>query len=160
MFERAKGKTFRGMTGNVKVDDNGDREPDYWVWDLVPGATEFHVAMEISLTSVDSEKIQILKEIVWETTGGKAPPSTPTCGFLNENCPPEKSNMVLIISIFTVVAIVLGSAASVTGYLWYRFVHGDSLSAKSTFLELQLTIFVCLFHFTPFSQQYFSHIGG
>jgi hypothetical protein len=46
---------MKGMTGNVKVDDNGDREPDYWVWDLVPGATEFHVSMEISLTSADSE---------------------------------------------------------------------------------------------------------
>ena len=43
------------MTGNVKVDNNGDREPDYWVWDLVPGAEEFHVALEISLTSTENK---------------------------------------------------------------------------------------------------------
>lgn len=39
------------MTGTVKVDNNGDREPDYWVWDLAPQGQKFSVAMEIKLTS-------------------------------------------------------------------------------------------------------------
>lgn len=41
----------KGMTGTVKVDNNGDREPDYWVWDLAPQGQKFSVAMEIKLTS-------------------------------------------------------------------------------------------------------------
>ena len=44
-----------GITGNVKVDNNGDREPDYWIWDLLPGEYAYKVALEASLTSSDSK---------------------------------------------------------------------------------------------------------
>ena len=44
-----------GITGNVKVDNNGDREPDYWIWDLVPGENTYNVSLEASLTSSDAK---------------------------------------------------------------------------------------------------------
>ena len=39
------------MTGTVQVDSNGDRQPDYWIWDLGPGDQEFHVALQVDLTT-------------------------------------------------------------------------------------------------------------
>ncbi|XP_060074687.1 atrial natriuretic peptide receptor 1-like [Ylistrum balloti] len=51
IFDKAKGKIFRGITGNVKVDSNGDREPDYWIWDMTD--TRFEVVLEAQMTSSD-----------------------------------------------------------------------------------------------------------
>ena len=48
-----------GITGNVKVDNNGDREPDYWIWDLAPAESSFKVALEARLTSSESKVLQL-----------------------------------------------------------------------------------------------------
>ena len=49
-----------GITGNVKVDSNGDREPDYWVFDLEPGADNFSVVIEARMSSdVDQVSLQL-----------------------------------------------------------------------------------------------------
>ena len=39
----------------MKVDNNGDREPDYWIWDLAPAESSFKVALEARLTSSESK---------------------------------------------------------------------------------------------------------
>jgi len=30
---------LKGMSGKVILDDNGDREPDYWITDMAPNGT-------------------------------------------------------------------------------------------------------------------------
>ena len=42
---------FSGNTGKVMVDENGDREPNYWVWDYRPGAplSNYYAYIDISL---------------------------------------------------------------------------------------------------------------
>ncbi|KAK3097838.1 hypothetical protein FSP39_013668 [Pinctada imbricata] len=49
-----------GITGYVAVDDKGDREPDYWVWDLQPGWTKFRHIMEIQMTNSSSSSQGII----------------------------------------------------------------------------------------------------
>ena len=44
----------------MKVDSNGDREPDYWVWDLQPGGSQFEVVIEARMTS------QIIQVILFD----------------------------------------------------------------------------------------------
>ena len=39
-----------GATGHVVMDNNGDRHPYYWVWDLRPGDETFHLWTEIRMT--------------------------------------------------------------------------------------------------------------
>ena len=34
----------KGMTGKVVLDYNGDREPDYWITDMVPNGTFIKIA--------------------------------------------------------------------------------------------------------------------
>ena len=34
----------KGMTGRVVLDYNGDREPDYWITDMVPNGTFIKIA--------------------------------------------------------------------------------------------------------------------
>ena len=33
--------SFTGWTGHVTIDDNGEREPDYWLWSLSPEEDQF-----------------------------------------------------------------------------------------------------------------------
>ena len=33
------------------VDDKGDRDPDYWMWDLQPGWSKFQHVLEIQMTN-------------------------------------------------------------------------------------------------------------
>jgi len=37
----------------VKVDSNGDREPDYWLWDMQKSESKFEVVIEARMTSSD-----------------------------------------------------------------------------------------------------------
>ena len=38
------------MTGNVVMDANADREPNYWVWAINEGGDRFNVWTEVDLT--------------------------------------------------------------------------------------------------------------
>ncbi|KAL5004738.1 hypothetical protein ScPMuIL_018194 [Solemya velum] len=51
MFQKAKGKHFRGLTGNVQLDSNGDRDPDYWIWSTAPDEDVFRVTLEVRVTA-------------------------------------------------------------------------------------------------------------
>ncbi|XP_046358939.2 atrial natriuretic peptide receptor 1-like [Haliotis rufescens] len=107
IFNKAKGKSFRGITGTVQVDNNGDREPDYWVWDLQPGGQHFNVVIEARLTSTDDQKIHVIQDVVWATSDGKPPPDVPVCGFSEELCPKDRSYRVFIIIVTVLVGFVV-----------------------------------------------------
>ena len=40
LLEKARNRTFEGITGKVILDGNADREPNYWIWDYGPGMEE------------------------------------------------------------------------------------------------------------------------
>ena len=40
-------KEFNGYSGNVILDDNGDREPDYWITDMDPATGMFVRVAEV-----------------------------------------------------------------------------------------------------------------
>ena len=44
-----------GVTGTVKLDGNGDRLPDYWVWKVPKDQHAFKVTMEARMTSDDPQ---------------------------------------------------------------------------------------------------------
>lgn len=73
-----------GITGHVRIDDNGDRDADYSVLDLDPITGKFEVvAHYYGLARVYSPVSG--KKIHWP--GGKDQPSpdVPRCGFLGNN---------------------------------------------------------------------------
>ncbi|XP_067667417.1 atrial natriuretic peptide receptor 1-like [Haliotis asinina] len=116
MFNKAKGKSFRGVTGTVQVDNNGDREPDYWVWDLQPGEQKFSVALEARLTTTDDQKIHVIKDIVWGTSNGRPPPDVPGCGFFQELCRPEGGlglDIIITVSVLAVAVIIVAVVIAV-----------------------------------------------
>ncbi|KAK2845142.1 hypothetical protein Q5P01_011801 [Channa striata] len=81
--KRMWNRTFHGVTGLVHLDENGDRETDFALWDMIDTNTS---AFQIVLVYNSSE--EQLTEIPGTTLhwlGGVAPLDVPVCGFKNEN---------------------------------------------------------------------------
>nr|XP_006819915.1 PREDICTED: atrial natriuretic peptide receptor 1-like [Saccoglossus kowalevskii] len=118
-FSNVKGLTFHGMTGNVVMDENGDREPDYWVLDLRPSG-HMEVVAE-SINGPNGERIFRMSHLpIWGRNGNgailKTPSDRPACGFLGEHCN-ETDNSVLIATVTVAVVVILcGAIAAVLVY--------------------------------------------
>ncbi|CAC5377896.1 ANPRA [Mytilus coruscus] len=122
MFEKAKGKSFRGVTGNVQLDDNGDREPDYWIWGLKSDSAKYEVVMEAKMTSEIQQKIFQVQSIEWKTIDHGPPPDEPVCGFNQEKCQQSTiDKTILIVCLCMALIIVLLVMGSFYYYRRYRY---------------------------------------
>ncbi|MBN3299922.1 ANPRA protein, partial [Amia calva] len=109
-------RTYHGVTGLMQIDENGDREIDYSLWDMTDTDTgEFQIVSVYngtlhSLTSVQG------REILWP--GGSIPRDIPFCGFKNENpsCTPKTIPMLQMMSI--VVFIILFIITFITVFIY------------------------------------------
>ncbi|KAM7315091.1 atrial natriuretic peptide receptor 1 [Ixodes scapularis] len=90
-------RTFTGITGTVRINENGDRDADYSILDMDPVTKEFQVVANYfgvnkSFSDVPGRMIH------WP--GGKRlpPPDTPRCGFDGSKCPDEELPKYAIVS--------------------------------------------------------------
>uniref|UniRef100_A0A8C5GDA9 Guanylate cyclase n=1 Tax=Gouania willdenowi TaxID=441366 RepID=A0A8C5GDA9_GOUWI len=60
-----------GVTGLVELDENGDRETDFALWDVTENSSSFRVSHRLGAS------------VFW--VGGASPPDVPPCGFKNDN---------------------------------------------------------------------------
>ncbi|XP_076466014.1 atrial natriuretic peptide receptor 1-like [Babylonia areolata] len=121
LFNKATSRTFRGVTGNVKLDGNGDRLPDYWLWRMSRDDDVFSVAMEARMTSEAPQKVFVLRPVTWLTQDGSVPPDTPVCGFFGDLCPPDSAERNIIASVST-VAVLIVVVIIVAGIVYRRHV--------------------------------------
>ncbi|XP_042295204.1 atrial natriuretic peptide receptor 1 isoform X2 [Sceloporus undulatus] len=86
-------RTFYGVTGLLRIDQNGDRETDYSLWDMDPKSGEFEIVADYNGTT---KKIQMVsgKSIHWP--GNSIPRDVPFCGFENSNPACHKASFSLL----------------------------------------------------------------
>lgn len=87
-------RNFMGITGHVRIDDNGDRDADYSILDLDPITGRFQVVAHYY--GIDRRYSQVSgKRIHWP--GGREGPSmdVPKCGFLGNNPECQNNGMVV-----------------------------------------------------------------
>lgn len=82
-------RQFKGITGNVMIDKNGDRISDYSLLDMDPNTGFFHVVANYFNHS--GLKYVIGKQIHWAGGRTSPPPDKPECGFDNSLCPCKSS---------------------------------------------------------------------
>uniref|UniRef100_A0A1A8SD30 guanylate cyclase n=1 Tax=Nothobranchius rachovii TaxID=451742 RepID=A0A1A8SD30_9TELE len=76
-------RTFHGVTGMVHLDENGDREIDFALWDLVDtNSSTYQIAL---VYSSSEEKLTAVPGTVLNWLGGQVPHDVPNCGFKNDN---------------------------------------------------------------------------
>ncbi|KAG5339948.1 ANPRA protein, partial [Acromyrmex charruanus] len=112
------GKSFKGITGDVNIDENGDRIADYSLLDMDPETSRFEIVANYYGANKTLEYIPG-KQIHWAGGRLEPPPDTPTCGFDGSLCPDNSLPGYAILSMVLssiVVVLVVGSV-----FIYRRF---------------------------------------
>ncbi|XP_011872052.1 PREDICTED: atrial natriuretic peptide receptor 1-like isoform X2 [Vollenhovia emeryi] len=118
LTRRMWGKSFKGITGDVKIDENGDRIADYSLLDMNPETSRFEIVANYYGANKTLEYIPG-KKIHWAGGRLEPPPDTPTCGFDGMLCPDNSLPGYAILSMVLssiVVVLVVGSV-----FIYRRF---------------------------------------
>ncbi|XP_067208952.1 atrial natriuretic peptide receptor 1 isoform X3 [Linepithema humile] len=118
LTRRMWGKSFKGITGDVNIDENGDRIADYSLLDMDPKTSRFEIVANYYGANKTLEYIPG-KQIHWAGGRLEPPPDTPTCGFDGSLCPDNSLPGYAILSMILssiVVVLVVGSV-----FIYRRF---------------------------------------
>ncbi|XP_041460790.1 atrial natriuretic peptide receptor 1-like [Lytechinus variegatus] len=104
-------RTFDGLYGKVKINENGDRDSEYSLWDMTDTENgTFEVVGNFYLTSSGLKYTPVPgKSIKWPGGATGPPRDTPLCGFYNENpeCQPDGRLSTLAISGIAAASVIL-----------------------------------------------------
>ncbi|CAD5206389.1 unnamed protein product [Bursaphelenchus okinawaensis] len=95
-------RTFVGITGNVSIDQNGDRYSDYSLLDLDPKQNKF---VEVAYYSGASNELKQMTDFHW--VGGQPPKDSPICGWDKSKCPKGLSFHQILLMIAGGVIFIL-----------------------------------------------------
>nr|XP_012146921.1 PREDICTED: atrial natriuretic peptide receptor 1-like isoform X4 [Megachile rotundata] len=110
LTRRMWGRSFKGITGDVNIDDNGDRIADYSLLDMNPESSRFEIVAHYYGANQTLEYLPG-KRIRWSGGRSEPPPDTPTCGFDGSLCPdntlPGHAILSMVLSSIVVVLAVV-----------------------------------------------------
>ncbi|KAG9468776.1 hypothetical protein GDO78_021977 [Eleutherodactylus coqui] len=110
-------RTYYGVSGFMKIDDNGDRETDFSLWDMSSSSGDFQIVATYNGTLRTIVKVPGL-EIHWPGNG--VPPlDVPPCGFDNNN-PACKKTSFSILEVTSIVICFILLAIAVSSIFIYR----------------------------------------
>ncbi|XP_062255521.1 atrial natriuretic peptide receptor 1-like isoform X2 [Platichthys flesus] len=82
--KRMWNRTYHGVTGLVHLDENGDRETDFALWDMDTNTDTGTFQIVLVYNSLE-EHLTAIPGTTVQWPGGTCPPDVPVCGFKNEN---------------------------------------------------------------------------
>ncbi|KAM3858519.1 atrial natriuretic peptide receptor 1-like [Diretmus argenteus] len=94
-------RTYHGVTGLVEIDEFGDRQIDFALWDMTDVDTGEYQVVCVYNSSVKQLVMQAGRSFQWP--GGSAPPDVPECGFKND----KPACLARTVSMHQMVAIVI-----------------------------------------------------
>ncbi|KAM7138460.1 atrial natriuretic peptide receptor 1 [Macrochelys suwanniensis] len=109
-------RTFYGVTGFLKIDENGDRESDYSLWDMDPTSGIFQIVYNYNGTTKKMSAVPG-RELHWPGKG--MPRDVPPCGFDNSNPLCRKASLTTLEILSVMVSLVL-LIITVTSFFIYR----------------------------------------
>ncbi|XP_029437485.1 atrial natriuretic peptide receptor 1 isoform X2 [Rhinatrema bivittatum] len=99
-------KTFYGVSGFMTIDENGDRENDYSLWDMTDNLKgDFQI---VSNYNGSLKKVIAVPGVEIHWPGNVIPKDVPPCGFENEDPACQASFTILEITSVVVSFILLG----------------------------------------------------
>ncbi|XP_048515966.1 atrial natriuretic peptide receptor 2 isoform X3 [Athalia rosae] len=119
LTRRMWGKSFRGITGDVNIDENGDRIADYSLLDMNPATLKFEIVANYYGANQTLEYVAG-RPIHWSGGRQEPPPDTPTCGFDGTLCPDNSLPGYAILSIVLSSIVVGLVVASVFIYRHFK----------------------------------------
>ena len=112
---------FRGITGNVTIDINGDRLSDYSLLDMNPNNSEFEIVANYFHSSEKNSGLTFIegKTIHWPMRNSP-PQDRPLCGFDGSLCPENSTTLLAILSLILSFVVIIMAAVSFLSYRHYR----------------------------------------
>ncbi|XP_072404913.1 atrial natriuretic peptide receptor 1-like isoform X2 [Chiloscyllium punctatum] len=111
-------RTFQGVTGFLKMDENGDRENDYSLWDMTdPDLGTFQVVSQYNGTL---KKIRPIPGVAIHWPGNVVPKDVPWCGFENESISCRRGRVFTVLEILAVVGSLTLLVITMSSFLIYR----------------------------------------
>lgn len=111
-------KSFRGITGNVSINGNGDRQSDYSLLDMNVTTSHFEVVANYfhntGLMFVEG------KNIHWAGGRTSPPADRPLCGFDNSLCPEDSSTIFAILSMILGLIVIILAIISFVIFRHYK----------------------------------------
>lgn len=105
--KRMWNRTYYGVTGLVRIDENGDRETDFALWDMTEmNSGNFQI---VAVYNGTQKQMKILPGMAIQWPGGSIPLDVPLCGFKNDNpaCHARTITMHQMISIVLFLIFVI-----------------------------------------------------
>ncbi|XP_023267644.1 atrial natriuretic peptide receptor 1 [Seriola lalandi dorsalis] len=94
-------RTFQGVMGVVEMDEFGDRQMDFAIWDMTDvDSGEFQV---VSVYNSSTKQLVMQSGRSFQWPGGSPPPDIPECGFKND----KPACLTRTVSMHQMVAIVM-----------------------------------------------------
>nr|XP_039269427.1 atrial natriuretic peptide receptor 1-like isoform X1 [Styela clava] len=111
------GKSFKGVTGKMSMNNNGDRKIDFDILDLDPVQGQFVVVGEYNS---DTEFYRELPKMAAHWPSGTPPPDVPVCGFSGGKCKKQRLTVTeaVVISVVSLAAVV--AIVSINAYRKYK----------------------------------------
>uniref|UniRef100_A0A182P368 Guanylate cyclase n=1 Tax=Anopheles epiroticus TaxID=199890 RepID=A0A182P368_9DIPT len=124
------GRDFEGITGHVRIDDNGDRDADYSILDLDPITGRFEVVAHYYGSTRLYSPVKG-KKIHWPGGREGPPPDVPKCGFLGTSPACQGNGDMIILYGLVGFGIISTFAAAVTYILCKQMKLNSELNNMS-----------------------------
>ncbi|KAF7995591.1 hypothetical protein HCN44_006698 [Aphidius gifuensis] len=119
LTRRMWGKSFKGITGDVNIDENGDRIADYSLLDMDMETSKFEIVANYYGANKTLEYVPG-KRIHWSGGRLEPPPDTPKCGYDGSLCPDNTLPGYAILSIVLSSIVVGLIVVSIIMYRHYK----------------------------------------
>ncbi|XP_038580334.1 atrial natriuretic peptide receptor 1-like [Micropterus salmoides] len=121
-------RTFPGVMGSVEMDEFGDRQMDFAVWDMTNVESgEFQVVCVYN-SSMKQLVMQSGRSFLWP--GGSPPPDVPECGFKNDKPSCLARTVTLHQMVAIVICFVLVIIVTVTVFIYRKLKLESELAAQ------------------------------
>ncbi|KAI4880037.1 hypothetical protein NFI96_019907, partial [Prochilodus magdalenae] len=126
--KRMWNRTFQGVTGLLQMDENGDREIDFALWDMTDTDSGVYEIVSVYNSSGKQMVLEPGMKVHW--LKGAPPSDIPVCGFKNDNpaCLAKTVTMHQMISI--VVCFIFIIIVTVTVFIYRKVKLENELAAQ------------------------------
>uniref|UniRef100_A0A8V1A7Z2 Guanylate cyclase n=1 Tax=Gallus gallus TaxID=9031 RepID=A0A8V1A7Z2_CHICK len=120
-------RTFYGVTGFLRIDENGDRENDYTLWDMDPTSGDFQMVANYNGTTKELHMVPG-RDIHWP--GNVVPSDVPPCGFDHSDPQCRKANLSTLEVLSLALSLVLLAITVISFFIYRKLQLEKELAAE------------------------------
>ncbi|XP_077432020.1 atrial natriuretic peptide receptor 1 isoform X1 [Vanacampus margaritifer] len=126
--QRMWNRTFHGVTGTLQLDEYGDRETDFALWDMID--TNSSAFQMVLVYNTLEEQLTAIPETSLHWPGRGPPPDIPVCGFKNEKPACNSKTITIHQMVSMVIFFILIMSLTVAIFIYRRMKLEKELVAQ------------------------------